>query len=211
MDPMRLPPGSPATPAGLGWVAARTRCEGYPLSGLTPAAMPRRAHSGRTALMYAANHDHHEVVEKLVVACADLNTKNIDGCALPLGPSGGVVGAFVGRRLHLRRQGHSAAHCGAPRPHQIRRCAALRRRRPDHHEQARVTLCRPERRRRAAHRIGPNRRRRTPRQDAQHSNKLAAYDAAVAEVRPPASSTAPPSACAPCKPCCRTAESRAGT
>ncbi len=30
------PPGPPAVPAGLGWVAARTRCEGYPPIGAHP-------------------------------------------------------------------------------------------------------------------------------------------------------------------------------
>ena len=38
-------------------------------------------------MMYAAYYDHPEIVERLVVARADLNTKNrIGGCALPLGP-----------------------------------------------------------------------------------------------------------------------------
>ncbi len=60
--------------------------------------MPRRAHSGNTALMEAAYYDRHAIVEQLVVARADLNTKNSNGgCALPLDPSGG----FVGRRLRL--------------------------------------------------------------------------------------------------------------
>jgi hypothetical protein len=37
--------------------------------------------------MEAAYYDRHAIVEQLVVARADLNTKsNIDGCALPLGP-----------------------------------------------------------------------------------------------------------------------------
>jgi hypothetical protein len=36
----------------------------------------------------------------------------------------------------------------------------------------------------AAHRIGPNRRRETPRERAQARDTIAAYDAAVAEVRP---------------------------
>ncbi len=43
-------------------------------------------------MMKAAGNDHHEIVERLVVARADLSTKSSDGCALPLGPSGGVVG-----------------------------------------------------------------------------------------------------------------------
>ena len=48
-------------------------------------------------MMWAARNDHHAIVEQLIVARADLNTKNRSGCALPLGPSGG----FVGRRLRL--------------------------------------------------------------------------------------------------------------
>ena len=142
-------------------------------------------------MMVAAANDRPAIVEQLVVARADLNTKNSNGgCALPLG-----------RRCRRRpcwlptapcacavRQEHSAALCGVERLHQIRRGAARQRRQPDHHEQGRVTLCRSERRGQAAHRIGPNRHRRTPRQEAEYYNKLAAYDAAVAEVRPPASS-----------------------
>ncbi len=46
-----------------------------------------------TAVMWAARNDHPAIVEQLVVARADLNTKNSShGCALPLGPSGDVVG-----------------------------------------------------------------------------------------------------------------------
>ena len=38
-------------------------------------------------MMVAAYNDHHEIVERLVVARADLKTKDsICGCALPLGP-----------------------------------------------------------------------------------------------------------------------------
>jgi hypothetical protein len=56
-----------------------------------------------TALMYAARNGRHAVVERLVVARADLNTKdNYSGCALPRGPSGGVVGRRL-CRLRLRR------------------------------------------------------------------------------------------------------------
>jgi hypothetical protein len=55
-------------------------------------------------LMKAACYDHHAIVEQLVVARADLNTKSKDsnGCALPLGPSGDVVGRRL-CRLRLRR------------------------------------------------------------------------------------------------------------
>jgi hypothetical protein len=53
--------------------------------------------------MNAAYYDHHEIVEQLVVARADLNTKNkYNGCALPRGPSGDLVGRRL-RRLRLRR------------------------------------------------------------------------------------------------------------
>jgi hypothetical protein len=76
---------------------------GMRLSGLTPAAMPRGAHSGNTALMNAAYYDHHEIVEQLVDARADLNTKNSShGCALPRSPSGDLVGRRL-CRLRLRR------------------------------------------------------------------------------------------------------------
>ncbi len=56
-------------------------------------------------MMVAAAYGRHAMVERLVVARADLNTKNsIYGCALPLGPSGGVVGRRLCRlRLRLRR------------------------------------------------------------------------------------------------------------
>jgi hypothetical protein len=64
---------------------------------------------GYTALMLAAIKGHHEIVEQLVAARADLNTKNnIYGCALPLGPSGDLVGRRLRRpagpqRCTLRR------------------------------------------------------------------------------------------------------------
>ena len=32
-------------------------------------------------MMYAARYGHHAIIEQLVVARADLNTKNFDGCA----------------------------------------------------------------------------------------------------------------------------------
>ncbi len=44
-------------------------------------------------MMAAVCNGHPEIVDKLVVARADLNTKNNYGCALPRGPSGGVVAA----------------------------------------------------------------------------------------------------------------------
>ncbi len=55
-------------------------------------------------MMEAAGHDYHAIVERLVDARADLNTKNSNhyGCALPRGPSRGVVGRRL-CRLRLRR------------------------------------------------------------------------------------------------------------
>jgi hypothetical protein len=54
-------------------------------------------------LMVAAYYGHPAIVEQLVVARADLSTKNsIHGCALPRGPSGGLVGRRL-CRLRLRR------------------------------------------------------------------------------------------------------------
>ncbi len=70
-----------------------------------------------TALMEAALNGRHEIVDKLVDARADLNTKRSNnGCALPRGPSGGVVGRRL-CRLRLRRPGrftalHYAAYYG---------------------------------------------------------------------------------------------------
>ncbi len=62
-----------------------------------------------TALMYAAYYDHHAIVDKLVVARADLNAKSsLGGCALPLGPSGDLVGRRL-CRLRLRRPGRRTA------------------------------------------------------------------------------------------------------
>ncbi len=60
-------------------------------------------------MMWAANYGHHEIVAKLVVARADLNTKNnYSGCALPRGPSGDLVGRRR-CRLRLRRPGRNTA------------------------------------------------------------------------------------------------------
>ncbi len=59
--------------------------------------------------MWAAANDYHEIVEQLLVARADLNTKDkYTGCALPLGPSGDLVGRRL-CRLRLRRPGRSTA------------------------------------------------------------------------------------------------------
>jgi hypothetical protein len=64
--------------------------------------------------MFAVYFGHPAIVDKLVVARADLNTKsNYSGCALPVGPSGGVVGRRL-CRLRLAPSGRSTAlHCAA--------------------------------------------------------------------------------------------------
>ncbi len=64
--------------------------------------------------MTAAGYDRHEIVEMLVAARADLNTKRSStGCALPLGPSGDLVGRRL-CRLRLRHPGRwSALHFAA--------------------------------------------------------------------------------------------------
>jgi hypothetical protein len=63
--------------------------------------------------MKAAANDRHAIVERLLVARADLSTKNIYGCALPRGPSGDVVGRRL-CRLRLRHPGRwSALHFAA--------------------------------------------------------------------------------------------------
>ncbi len=65
-------------------------------------------------MMWAAYNDRPAIVEQLVVAHADLSTKNsLGGCALPLGPSGGVVGRRL-CRLRLAPSGRNTAlHCAA--------------------------------------------------------------------------------------------------
>ncbi len=68
--------------------------------------MPAVRRFGFTALMKAAINDDHAIVKQLIVARADLSTKNTyNGCALPRSPSGGVVGRRLCRlcRLRLRR------------------------------------------------------------------------------------------------------------
>ncbi len=65
-------------------------------------------------MINAVMNDNHEIVEKLVVARADLNTKrSIDGCALPRGPSGDLVGRRL-CRLRLAPSGRwTALHFAA--------------------------------------------------------------------------------------------------
>ena len=59
-------------------------------------------------MMCAAVNGHHAIVARLVAARADLNTKLRDGCALPLGPSGDVVGRRL-CRLRLAPSGRFTA------------------------------------------------------------------------------------------------------
>jgi hypothetical protein len=84
-------------------------CCAYPMRGVFAdrGSPPPQCSAGRrfgwTALMEAVCYGHPEIVEQLVVARADVNTKNnIYGCALPLGPSGDLVGRRL-CRLRLRR------------------------------------------------------------------------------------------------------------
>ncbi len=71
--------------------------------GSPPPQCPAVRRRGRTALMWAAIFGRHAIVEQLVGARADVNTKNSsNGCALPRGPSGDLVGRRL-CRLRLRR------------------------------------------------------------------------------------------------------------
>ncbi len=63
-------------------------CCAYPMRGVCayrgspPPQCPAVRRIGNTALMNAASNGHHAIVEKLVVARADLNTKSgLGGCA----------------------------------------------------------------------------------------------------------------------------------
>ena len=82
---------------------------GYPLIGAHPRRnAPPGCRFGYTALMKAAAKNRHEIVERLVVARADLNAKHsIYGCALPLGPfrrrSSAAADGDADRALRLRR------------------------------------------------------------------------------------------------------------
>jgi hypothetical protein len=67
-------------------------------------------------LMLAASNGHPAIVEKLIVARADsdLNTKNsLGGCALPLGPSGVVVGRRLLTIAPAPSGRFTALHCAA--------------------------------------------------------------------------------------------------
>jgi hypothetical protein len=88
-----------------------------------------------------------------------------------------------GSRARPIRQVHSATRCGYQRLHQHRKGAARRRRRSDHHGHSRVNAVPP-----TSHADGPHtpdRCRRTPRQVAEANYEIRAYDAAVAQARPP--------------------------
>jgi hypothetical protein len=148
-NPLRLPPGT--QPYLMDWDGLRTRCEGYALIGAHPRRKcPAVRRDGWTALMWAAANDNPTMVEQLVAARADLNTKDNYGCAhSPSARPAMSSVADCADCVCAVRQVHSAAQCGVERLHQIRRGAARRRRRPDRHEQPRVTLCFPQRRGRA--------------------------------------------------------------
>ncbi len=75
-------------------------------------------------MMNAADNGHHVIVDKLVVARADLSTKDRTGCALPRGPSGDVVGRRL-CRLRLAPSGRwTALHYAAYNGH-IKSAVAL--------------------------------------------------------------------------------------
>ena len=77
-----LPPGTPAYTLGSG-MGCEYPCEGTAdRSGLTPSAGPAVRRAGWTALMYAAHYDDRATVAALLGARADVNTKNIHGCAV---------------------------------------------------------------------------------------------------------------------------------
>ncbi len=90
---------------------------------------------GMTALMNAASNNHHAIVQKLLDTRADVNQQGKYRCAFP-GPFGALAAAAGWSPIApcLRRQADSAALCGEHGLHQIRRGAARRRRRPDHHD-----------------------------------------------------------------------------
>jgi hypothetical protein len=99
------PPGPPAIPpwTGMG-------CCAYPMRGASadrgspPPPCPAVRRFGYTALMFAARNDHHEIVEQLVVARADLNAKSRTyGCALPPRPFRRCRRSPTLCRLRLRR------------------------------------------------------------------------------------------------------------
>ena len=72
--------------------------QGYRLIGRgpTPSAGPAVRRYGQTALIIAANNDDRPTVAALLGARADVNTKNIHGCAFAAGAVRRVVGG--GRR-----------------------------------------------------------------------------------------------------------------
>ncbi len=64
--------------------------------GLTPSAGPALRRNGDTSLMWAASNDDRAIVVVLLGARADVDTKNIHGCAFAVGAVRRVVGG--GRR-----------------------------------------------------------------------------------------------------------------
>jgi hypothetical protein len=140
-------PGPQAVPAGLGRVAAPMRGASAD-RGSPPPQMPRRAQEwvdrldvcgverpsrDRRAAHRRARRPEHQEQQRRVRPFPSAR------------PAASSVADFADCACAVR-QVHSAALGGVLGPHQIRRAAARRRRRPDHHGQPRVTLCRPERR-----------------------------------------------------------------
>ncbi len=67
--------------------------------------------------MVAAANDRPAIVEQLVVARADLNTKDSGGCALPRGPSGGVCRSPTLPIAPAPSGRDTALHCAAYNGH----------------------------------------------------------------------------------------------
>jgi hypothetical protein len=65
--------------------------------------------------MGAALYDRPAIVEQLVVARADLNTKSSDGCALPRGPSSGICRSPTVPIAPAPSGRYTALHCAAYR------------------------------------------------------------------------------------------------
>jgi hypothetical protein len=172
-------------PSGMG---CEYPCEGTAdRSGLTPSAGPAVRRGGTTALHYAALRDERAIVAALLGARADVNAQHNNGCAFAVGAvrRGGrrrpmvtpmaAVPAPSGRHTALL----SAVYIGS-----ISVVAELLVGGADQ------TITDKLGYRRAAHKprrrtAPPDRCRRTPRQVAARCNKLGAYDAAVAQARPP--------------------------
>jgi hypothetical protein len=163
-----------------------------------------------TAMMWAAWNNHHAVVQKLLDARADVNTKNNDGCSFPACRGVPALAACTpiasGPTPSAGTRRCTMPQCTAT-PTSPCRCSSAAPTRPSRMRAG--ALCRPHPRRRQ-HTNRPARFRKAPRELAEAFCKLAAYDAAVAEVRLPHRAVVakvrpphrarPPPACAPCVP-----------